>query len=77
MKTLRPQPGVIEAHLGNIPGLVRLSATDLSVLAERALLRLYAPDDRLLEQADRLGQTPIDESPADEPVELLTSRPRA
>ena len=50
MKTLRPQPGVIESHLGRIPVFAGLSSSDLGILAERALLRLYAPGERLLEQ---------------------------
>ena len=50
MKTLRPQPGVIESHIGRIPVFAGLSASDLGILAERALLRLYTPGERLLEQ---------------------------
>ncbi len=50
MKTLRPRPGVIESHLDRIPAFVGLSPSDRSVMAGRALLRLYAPGERLFEQ---------------------------
>ena len=50
MKTLRPRPGVVESHLDRIPAFSGLSPDDHAILADRALLRLYAPGDRLFEQ---------------------------